>query len=124
MYRPLSCWLGWGIGIDPRLGKAKAKANARARDGSGGKRGVLRLCSCFASRSGYSAQDDKFIWLLLKTRRLAGIVDYQNHAGTQGGYVAVVLPESAYGGVVGIGDRIESLSRLDFVMDNDYSAGQ
>jgi hypothetical protein len=49
---------------------------------------------------------------------LVPVANHQDHARPQGGDVAVVLLQSGHGGVVGIGDRIQSLARLDLVMDH------
>ena len=49
---------------------------------------------------------------------LAEVVDYEDHAGAEGGYVAVVVFQGGDGGVVGSGDGVESFSGFDAVVND------
>src|SRR5208283_6729 len=57
-----------------------------------------------------------------KLRRKGGgsahVADDKDHAGAQDGDVAVGLLEGGNSGLVGVGDRVEGLARLYFVMDD------
>ena len=56
--------------------------------------------------------------LKIRNFRSAHVAHDQDHPGAQDGDVAVGLLEGGDGGLVGIGDRVESLARLYFVVDN------
>ena len=53
-----------------------------------------------------------------ENRVLAEVVDYEDHAGAEGGYVAVVVFQGGDGGVVGSGDGVESFSGFDAVVND------
>ena len=56
-------------------------------------------------------------------RRLAGCLNYQDHAGAQDGHVAIVALEGADRGVVEVGDGIERFASLYLVVDDGGSFG-